>query len=191
MKTLEQRFFSKVDQVSTKPCWHWTGYKTKAGHGQINLGCRGKGLDYAHRVSFLIHHRPLVEGEKVIQICKKKSCVNPEHLHATFEQQDHICVDVKERLMSRIEVTESGCWEYQQCKSKHGYGRLGYGPRELGVQWAHILSWEIHNGEIPFNLCVLHKCDNPPCVNPEHLFLGTQTENVYDCIDKGRMWYQK
>jgi hypothetical protein len=52
---------------------------------------------------------------------------------------------------------------------------------------AHRAAWERANGPIPHGLKVLHRCDNPPCVNPEHLFLGTQVDNIKDCFQKGRI----
>lgn len=188
-QSLETRFHQKVELIPFHTCWEWIGYKDKNGFGQINLGKRGAGIDYAHRVSYELHVGPIEEGHHIIQTCHNRSCVNPYHLYSTKDQKNHLCTDVKTRLLSRIQISEKGCWEYQACKAK-GYGRIGYGLRERGVQWAHILSWEVHYGEIPKGLFVLHKCDNPPCVNPDHLFLGTQTENIEDCISKGRMWYQ-
>jgi hypothetical protein len=55
-----------------------------------------------------------------------------------------------------------------------------------GATTAHRVSWTIHNGPIPDSLYVLHKCDNPPCSNPDHLFLGTHLENIADMVAKGR-----
>lgn len=76
-----------------------------------------------------------------------------------------------------------GCWEWTGARKRTGYGHFGLKGR---TQIAHRISWRMHHGEIPDDLCVLHRCDNPPCVNPEHLWLGTQADNVRDMETKGR-----
>jgi len=78
---------------------------------------------------------------------------------------------------------DNGCWEWTATLDQSGYGLLGY---EGSMKGAHRFSYKIYKGEIPKGLYVLHKCDNPPCVNPEHLFLGTQKDNMDDMYNKGR-----
>lgn len=74
------------------------------------------------------------------------------------------------------------CWEWLGSIT-NGYGRLSI--KRSGF-YSHRISWVIHNGEIPNGLCVLHHCDNPICVNPAHLFLGTLQDNEGDKVSKGR-----
>jgi len=76
------------------------------------------------------------------------------------------------------------CWHWARPCHSGGYGILGYGRHKL--VFAHRLSWQLHYGQIPEKLCVLHKCDNPPCCNPRHLFLGTHEDNALDRDRKGR-----
>lgn len=91
----------------------------------------------------------------------------------------------KKRFWDKV-IKGPECWEWEASRSKAGYGQLqvrSISPRPL---LAHRVSWILANGEIPNGLFVLHKCDNPACVRPSHLFLGTQRDNNTDRQRKGR-----
>jgi hypothetical protein len=87
-----------------------------------------------------------------------------------------------ERFWSKVKKTKN-CWVWTDSIAARGYGRLIFDNKPFP---AHRLSWELHYGKIPGRLCVLHKCDNRRCVRPDHLFLGTRADNVYDMVKKGR-----
>ncbi len=92
-----------------------------------------------------------------------------------------------ERFESKfVPEPNSGCWLWVGARSGGRHG--GYGYMNVGGQMlsAHRLSWNIHYGEVPDRLFVLHRCDTPSCVNPAHLFVGTHSENMSDMVKKGR-----
>lgn len=78
---------------------------------------------------------------------------------------------------------ENGCWEWTARLDQSGYGLLCY---DGGMKGAHRFSYKTYVGEIPEGIYVCHTCDNPKCVNPSHLFLGTQQDNMDDMYNKGR-----
>ncbi|MGD4429391.1 HNH endonuclease signature motif containing protein, partial [Xanthomonas citri pv. citri] len=82
-----------------------------------------------------------------------------------------------------IPVPESGCWLWLGAEKGNGYGNVKEGRRNTT---AHRRSWEEHNGPIPKGMHVCHKCDTRPCINPDHLFLGTRKQNMADCVAKDR-----
>lgn len=86
------------------------------------------------------------------------------------------------KLLELLTPTNNGCLEFIGSRSD-GYGTIRHNG---AVVKAHRLSWELQNGPIPTGMLVLHSCDNPPCCNVEHLFLGTHQDNSDDMIDKGR-----
>jgi HNH endonuclease len=84
-----------------------------------------------------------------------------------------------------IPEPNSGCWLWTAGLISNGYGQFCYPGHHRGG-YAHRASWEIHHGEIPEGAHVLHRCDNPCCVNPDHLFLGSHDDNMADMKSKGR-----
>ncbi|MCL4296410.1 MAG: HNH endonuclease [Anaerolineae bacterium] len=90
-----------------------------------------------------------------------------------------------ERFWSKVEKTED-CWIWTGAKSKHGYGRFKV---ERRLVLPHRFAYEVTYGSIPDGYLICHRCDNPSCVRPDHLFLGTYKDNAVDAYLKGRMGF--
>lgn len=90
---------------------------------------------------------------------------------------------IDQLLWNKAEIDLNGCLIFGGCKNYKGYGRAYF----EGKEWsAARLAWYVTHGDIPDGLQVCHRCDNPPCINPDYLFLGTPMENTQDMISKGR-----
>ena len=90
----------------------------------------------------------------------------------------------KQLIMDRTTVSEGGCWEWSLNIMQNGYASFQMNGE---VWYAHRFSYTAFVGDIPDGVFVCHKCDNPKCANPEHLFLGTQLDNMRDAAAKGRI----
>lgn len=80
----------------------------------------------------------------------------------------------------------TGCWLWFGATKELGYGVIGLGRRDQGTAKAHRVAWELYRRPLQEGECVLHRCDQPSCVNPAHLFCGTLADNMQDCVRKGR-----
>jgi len=90
----------------------------------------------------------------------------------------------KEQILSNYQpIPYCGCWIWDGCINNSGYGAVRY---EGKTQRVHRVMYELSKGQIPKGMHVLHQCDTRCCVNPDHLFLGTNKDNIEDCISKGR-----
>lgn len=137
--------------------------------------------------------------------CCIKGCTNKEHQSGmchphwrrlklygspmrTKQSQFH-GLTLEERFFKWVKKTDGGCWLWigstNKVKPGSGAGQIRIKGRKNPVL-AHRISWEIHKGPIPEGMNVCHSCDNPPCVNPDHLFLGSQSDNLKDMFAKGR-----
>jgi hypothetical protein len=89
---------------------------------------------------------------------------------------------IQQRLTEKLVETKNGCLEWSGYKDRYGVINIGGKLKKT-----HRVAWEIKNGQIPKGMMVLHKCDNPPCCNVEHLFIGDQKANMADARSKGRL----
>lgn len=178
-----KRFYSFVDKKSSNECWLWKGSLKilfgDNGHFQMN----GKHY-YTRRASWILHYGEIPVNMNVLNICKNKLCVNPNHLTLVNkdEMKDVLC-PLESRFWNNVDKRgENECWEYKGTPSQT-YPVIRRHGKQIR---ASRFSYELHYGSIPKGLLVCHRCDNPRCVNPAHLFLGTAKDNANDMINKGR-----
>lgn len=112
----------------------------------------------------------------------KKSRTN--RLEIPPERLEELCT----RLQRNCEIKPNGCWEWKLARNPAGYGNTTCGDLRGP---AHKFSYAAFVGVVPAGMVVRHKCDNPPCINPEHLEVGTQWENAMDCVRRGRAKFLK
>lgn len=98
--------------------------------------------------------------------------------------QDTVEQKLESRFWEKVNVGGEGeCWGWQAHTNNKGYGQFRLGGK---VKLSHRVAWEMENGDIPDGICICHRCDNPPCCNPNHLFPGTHSDNMEDMYMKGR-----
>lgn len=92
--------------------------------------------------------------------------------------------DIEARFWAKVQRgSPDTCWEWQGSRNHRGYGSITIAGKAAR---AHRVAWQFDNGAIPVGMMICHRCDNPPCCNPAHLFLGTPQDNVLDMVAKGR-----
>jgi len=123
-----------------------------------------------------LYRRIILNGMTVKEAIKKG--------HLGIKSREQLLYSLKKRLLSKYKIDPiTSCWNFTG-SLVNGYGCIGFGLKNL--MKAHRASYLVHFGEIPDNLDCCHTCDNPTCINPDHLFLGTAKENMEDMYSKGR-----
>ncbi len=202
----EQVFWGNV--CKTDRCWIWIGY-ISGGYGIFEINKRPT---RAHRFSMELHGIS-VNGLDVLHLCNNRSCVNPSHLSVGTDTENmihrtaypnalplgmlatpkHQIKAIQEYSRSELGKFErnfdmgTDCWIWRGAQ-KSPFTKTTH----KGIPTtASRISWTLYNGPIPRGMHVLHKCDNPRCMRPDHLFLGTNADNVADKVRKGRCHDQR
>lgn len=196
-QSLEDRLLQKR-RIMPNGCWEWMGGRTGSGHGAISVGNR---TCCVHRVAYEVWVGVIPEGLTIHHKCRNRACIRPDHLEAlvwsvhnrlkrgvfTTGVLVHVPLappTVKERLLAKVEVNEIGCWIWKGKRNPAGYGKIKVQGKE---HYAHRVSWEVHRGAIPPKLVIDHQCPNKSCVNPSHLKVTTDAENIRRA-HLGRRW---
>ena len=175
-----REFWPNVDMGGDDDCWPWRGYER---NGTCIYSIRGKDLS-PFRFAWEYMHGVIPKSVRIRHTCHTKGCCNPKHMYRSD--------DSVSSFWERVDVRgPDECWEWQGYRKPFGHGTFFFNGKMDG---AHRISWSLANGPIQERddgqeVCVCHHCDNPPCCNPKHLFLGTHADNNRDRDRKGRTVY--
>lgn len=197
--TKQERFLAKVEK--TDSCWLWRGWTGGDGYGRTAAEGRSA---IAHRVSYQLFNGEIPEGLIVRHTCDTPACVRPDHLILGTSKDNAEDIvrhgrkakrflnrrpngwfkspRAKDLFLQDVEKTP-GCWVWQGLTDRLGYGQVS---RRGKCCSAHRVAYELFNGPIPNGLHVRHACDNPSCVRPDHLVVGTHRQNIQDAIERRR-----
>lgn len=194
---LGQRFWSKVREADG--CWIWIASIFKgSGYGKYRTDAGATG--YAHRLSWEAAKGGLNDKARLRHLCGNFACVNPDHM-AFITRKPTISrskprdqwkprgrrVPLVARFWSKVNKSDN-CWEWRAGRNTKGYGVFNM---ENAPRLAHRVAYEMLCGKIPAGLFLCHHCDNPACVRPDHMFIGTASDNNWDMVRKGRGRYGK
>ena len=186
-RPLRERFERMVARQGE--CWLWTAYCNPKGQPRIKLPKQR--LAYATHIALGFVGVTVPPCTHVEQTCGNKRCVNPEHqrikvkqVHVPTPKPVRMMRDEFEQRVDRRDHDE--CWPWLGVRNSDGYGVLRFMAK--AYQATH-LALEYAGVDVPAGLIACHHCDNPSCVNPRHLFVGTHRDNALDCKRKGRGRY--
>lgn len=188
--SIEERFWYHL-RPGPNGCWDWCAAMIGPNGGSPALGVRYEKGSRAVSVRGLSYRIAYGDPPTPIRVvCGNPRCVNPTHLMASGLRLSKRKARVTKDFWSRLDRSgPRGCWEWTGSKTvgdrrnPNGYGKI---HTPAGQTTTHRYAWSLVHGPAPRGMIVCHHCDNPPCCNPAHLFLGTAKDNHDDMVRKGR-----
>lgn len=163
-------------------CWEWSGARDAVGTNTIhdNTGKNRHRNLTAQKAGWILFNGEIERGTYVDQKCGNKNCCYHNHLRLVSRsiRTGRPPETNRTRFARGYVVLQNGCWGWKSCKM--GYGRFKWrvGHCDWRMLGAHVASYMLHHGPVPKGMHVHHKCNHPPCVNPDHLGLLTPKKNV-------------